>query len=62
MSDEKGEYDEVHGDIFSNLFQDPIADNSMQESSSLSLEIFLMFPYLINIVMRKKILSLVKDC
>jgi hypothetical protein len=40
MSEEKGEYDEVHGDIFSNLFQDPIADNSMQEYSSLSLEIF----------------------
>jgi len=40
MSDEKGEYDELHGDIFSNLFQDLIVDNSMQESSSLSLEIF----------------------
>ena len=31
-------YDEEQGDIFPNLFQDPIADNSMHESSSLSLE------------------------
>jgi hypothetical protein len=30
-------YDEEQGDIFPNLFQDPIVDNSMHESSSLSL-------------------------
>jgi hypothetical protein len=44
MSDEKDEYDETKGDIFSNIFQDPIADDSMQESSSLSLEIVLDVP------------------
>jgi hypothetical protein len=43
-SNEKDEYDEVKGDIFSNLFQDPVADDSMQESSSLSLEIVLDVP------------------
>jgi hypothetical protein len=44
MSDEKDEYDEVKGDIFSNIFHDPIADDSMQESLSLSLEIVLDVP------------------
>jgi hypothetical protein len=44
MSDEKDEYDEVKDDMFSNLFQDPIADDSMLESSSLSLEIILDVP------------------
>ena len=44
MSDEKDEYNEVKGDIFSNLFQDPIVDDSMQEYSSLSLEIVLDVP------------------
>ena len=43
-SNEKDEYDEVKGDIFSNLFQDPVVDGSMQESSSLSLEIVLDVP------------------
>jgi hypothetical protein len=37
MSDEKDEYDEVKDDNFSNLFEDPIVDDSMLESSSLSL-------------------------
>jgi hypothetical protein len=44
MSDEKDEYDELKDDIFSNLFQDPIVDDSMLESSSLSLEIVLDVP------------------
>jgi hypothetical protein len=44
MSDKKDEYDEVKDDIFSNLFQDPIVDDSMLESSSLSLEIVLDVP------------------
>ena len=38
--DEKDDYDEEHADIFPNLFQDPIADNFMQEPSSLSLEFY----------------------
>jgi hypothetical protein len=57
--DIKTTYDEEEGDIFPNLFQDQIADFSIHKSSfSPSLDFIMIFHYLINIVMMKKILKI----